>query len=140
TGLEAEGATRVQGFDVTAALTFADTEITQSNTAAEIGRRLEGAPNRQASMFVARTFPLTDAVSLRLGGGVRYVGAVMSGDVRTPGYTVGDAYAALGWEDWLFSINATNVTDKRYYSSCLARGDCFLGVRRTVVATVRRQF
>lgn len=139
-GLEAEGTTQVRGFDVSAALTLADTEVTKSNTPAEIGRRLEGAPNRQASMFVARTFALTDDLSLRLGGGVRYVGAVASADVRTPGYTLGDAYAALGWQDWLFSVNATNLTDKHYYSACLVRGDCFLGVRRSVVATIRRQF
>jgi iron complex outermembrane receptor protein len=139
-GVEAEAATRLQGFDLTAALTYVDTEITRSNTPAEIGRRLEDVPKQQASMFLARTFPLSDEVSLRLGGGVRYVGGNVSGDIRTPGYTLGDAYAAVGWRDWLFSLNATNLTNKRYYSTCLARGDCFLGVRRTVVATVRRQF
>lgn len=139
-GVEAEAQVRVQGFDVTGALTFAETRISESNNPAEIGQPLDSAPERQASVFVARTFPLTDDVSLRLGGGVRYVGASYSGDLRTPGFTLGDAYAAIGYRDWLFSLNATNLTDKRYYSTCLARGDCFLGVRRAVVATVRRQF
>jgi len=139
-GVEAEAQVKVQGFDITSALTFADTKISESNTPAEIGQRLESAPERQASLFVARTFALTDEVSLRLGGGVRYVGASYSSDLRTPGFTLGDAYAAIGYRDWLFSVNATNLTDKRYYSSCLARGDCFLGVRRTVVGTIRRQF
>ena len=139
-GVEAEAQVKVQGFDITGALTFADTKISESNTPAEIGQRLESAPERQASVFVARTFPLTDELSLRLGAGVRYVGASYSGDLRTPGFTVGDAYAALGYQDWLFSVNATNLTDERYYSSCLSRGDCFLGVRRAVVATIRRTF
>jgi iron complex outermembrane receptor protein len=139
-GVEAEAAVKVGGFDVTGALTFAETKISESNTPAEIGQQLDSAPERQASVFVARTFPLTDEVSLRLGGGVRYVGASYSGDLRTPGFTLGDAYAAIGYRDWLFSLNATNLTDKRYYSTCLARGDCFLGVRRSVVGTIRRQF
>jgi iron complex outermembrane receptor protein len=139
-GIEAEAAVRIRGFDVNGALTFSDTEVTQSNNPAELGHRLEDAPNRLASLFVARTFAVSDDVSLRLGGGVRYVGESFSGTLRTPGYTLGDAYAAVGWREWLFSVNATNLTDKHYYSTCLARGDCFLGVRRAVVATVRRQF
>jgi iron complex outermembrane receptor protein len=139
-GVEAEAAVRVQGFDVTGALTFAETKISESNNPAEIGQHLDSAPERQASVFVARTVPLTDEVSLRLGGGVRYVGASYSGDLRTPGFTLADAYAAIGYRDWLFTLNATNLTDKRYYSTCLARGDCFLGVRRSVVGTIRRQF
>lgn len=139
-GLEAEATTRLAGVDLTGALTFAETEITESNNPGEIGRALETAPETQASLFAARTFPISDDVSVRLGAGVRYVGESYSGDVRTPGYTVGDAFAALGWRDWLLSVNATNLTDKRYYSTCLVRGDCFLGVRRTVTATVRRRF
>lgn len=139
-GVEAEAQGRWAGFDVTAAVTFADTEITQSNDPDEIGRRLEAAVNNQASMFVARTFPLSDDVSLRLGAGVRYIGPSYSGDVKTPDYTLGDVYAAVGWQDWLFSLNATNITDERYSSTCLARGDCFLGVRRSVVGTIRRKF
>ncbi len=139
-GIEAEATTRLAGVDLSGALTFAETETTESNNPGEIGRPLESAPERQASLFAARTFALSDEVSIRLGAGVRYVGESFSGDVRTPSYTVGDAYAALGWREWLVSVNATNLTDERYYSTCLARGDCFLGVRRTVTATVRRRF
>lgn len=139
-GIEAEAQGRWAGFDVTAALTFADTEITESNAPEEVGRRLEAVVNNQASAFVARTFPISDDISLRLGAGVRYIGASYSGDVKTPDYTLGDLYAAIGWQDWLFSVNANNITDKHYYSTCLQRGDCFLGVRRSVVGTIRRQF
>ncbi|MBJ7413410.1 MAG: TonB-dependent siderophore receptor [Phenylobacterium sp.] len=139
-GIEVEATARLAGVDLTGALTFAETEITESNNPGDIGRPLESAPERQASLFAARTFAVSDEVSIRLGAGVRYVGESFSGDVRTPSYTLGDAYAALGWREWLVSVNATNLTDERYYSTCLARGDCFLGVRRTVTATVRRRF
>ena len=51
-----------------------------------------------------------------------------------------DLYAAVDWRDWSFQLNANNVTDKIYYSTCLQRGDCFLGVRRTVNFAVTRSF
>ncbi len=139
-GVEAEAQAQIAGFDINGALTLSDTEISKSNNPLEVGQRLPSTPERQASVFVARTFPLTDELSLRLGGGVRYVGASYSGDVRTPDFTLADATAALSYRDWLVSVSATNLTDKRYYNTCLARGDCFLGVRRAVVATVSRRF
>jgi iron complex outermembrane receptor protein len=139
-GVEVEGQFRVVGFDVSGAATFADTEITQSNTPAEVGQQLEGAPRRQASMFVSRSFPLRDKATLIFGGGVRYVGDTFSGTVRTPSYTLGDLYAAIDWRDWSLAVNANNITNKLYYASCLARGDCFLGVRRTVNVALTRQF
>lgn len=42
--------------------------------------------------------------------------------------------------DWRFRINARNLTDEQYLASCLARGDCFFGERRTVVGTVAYRF
>lgn len=139
-GIELEGAFHLAGFDINAAGNIADTEVTESNNPAEVGRPLEGAAEKQASLFVTRAFQIADEATLRLGGGVRYIGESWSGDVRTPGYTLGDLVAAVDWRDWTFQLNANNVTDKIYYSTCLARGDCFLGVRRTVNFSVARSF
>lgn len=139
-GIELEGAFRLAGFDINAAGNIADTEVTESNNPAELGRPLEGAAEKQAAVFVSRAFQVADETTLRLGGGVRYIGETWSGDIRTPGYTLADLYAAVDWRDWVFQLNANNVTDKVYYSTCLARGDCFLGVRRTVNFSVTRSF
>ena len=37
-------------------------------------------------------------------------------------------------------VNARNIMDEEYYGTCLARGDCFPGEQRTVVARVARRF
>lgn len=139
-GIELEGTFRVAGFDINAAGAIADTEVTESNNPAELGRPLEGAAEKQAAVFVSRAFQVADETTLRLGGGVRYIGESWSGDLRTPDYTLGDLFAAVDWRDWTFQLNANNVTDKIYYSTCLQRGDCFLGVRRTVNFAVTRSF
>jgi iron complex outermembrane recepter protein len=41
---------------------------------------------------------------------------------------------------WRFPLNAANITDKVYLASCLSRGDCFYGVRRTITGTVQYRF
>lgn len=78
----------------------------------------------------------------RTGFGVRYVGESWDGSdtLRTPSRTLYDLM--LGYEigDWNFAINARNLTDKVYMSTCLLRGDCFPGDRRTVVANLRYNF
>ena len=37
-------------------------------------------------------------------------------------------------------MNATNLLGERYYSACLARGDCFMGAERNVFGTVSYNF
>lgn len=72
---------------------------------------------------------------LNAGVGVRYVGATWDGtdSLRTPSYTLGDLM--LGWESgpWDVALNVRNVTDEAYLSTCLSRGDCFVGEARTAV-------
>jgi iron complex outermembrane receptor protein len=51
-----------------------------------------------------------------------------------------DALAEVTHGSWSFAVNATNLFDKRYYSACLARGDCFVGSERNVMGTVSYRF
>ena len=96
--------------------------------------------------FGRSPFALDADTTLTLGGGARYAGAHRSfgfafpDGIRTPGYTLVDAYAELGWRNWSFSLNATNLLGKDYYSACLARGDCFMGAERNVFGTVSYNF
>ena len=48
----------------------------------------------------------------------------------------------IGYEmdAWNFGLHASNLFDEAYYATCLARGDCFVGEDRTVVARVARRF
>jgi iron complex outermembrane receptor protein len=38
------------------------------------------------------------------------------------------------------ALNVTNLFDKKYLTTCLARGDCYFGARRTVVGSVTYRF
>jgi iron complex outermembrane receptor protein len=38
---------------------------------------------------------------------------------------------------WRLALNVTNLADKVQISTCLARGDCFYGQRRTAALTAR---
>ena len=44
------------------------------------------------------------------------------------------------WDQWDFAVNARNVTDEDYLTGCLTRGDCFPGLRRTVIASLSYDF
>jgi len=41
---------------------------------------------------------------------------------------------------WRYALNINNATDKTYFSTCLARGDCWYGARRNIVASATYRF
>lgn len=104
------------------------------------GTQFDNVPKRLATLWGTKSFVLNDDSNVRIGSGVRYTGANRSGSVRTPSYTLVDALVEVNWTDWSFAINATNLFDKRHYSACLSRGDCFMGAERNIFATVTRHF
>lgn len=110
------------------------------------GLQLDNVPKYNASLWATRPFDLGQGVELLLGGGVRYSGANWSygaafpDGLRTPAYTLVDALAKLTRGNWSLSVNATNLLGKRFYSACLARGDCFMGEARNVFGTLSYSF
>jgi iron complex outermembrane receptor protein len=42
--------------------------------------------------------------------------------------------------DWRLALNANNIFDKVYVSTCLSRGDCWYGARRSIVASATYKF
>ncbi len=148
-GIEVEGnATFPGGLQIVANFSYNDAAVSKSTYAYEIGKQMENVPKYNASLWASRPFDLSDELRLLLGGGVRYSGANKSysesafpNGLRTPSYTLVDALAELRWrEHWTFSVNATNLLDKRFYSACLARGDCFMGEERQVFGTMSYRF
>lgn len=100
-------------------------------------------PRETASAWGTKTFRVDDEISLRLGGGVRYNGpSVSTGSwtIRTPSYTLVDALASIDYGAWRLSLNANNLLGEKFYASCLARGDCFIGADRNIRATVGYRF
>jgi iron complex outermembrane receptor protein len=110
-------------------------------------RQQDNIPRDSASLFAAKTLKLRDDVGVRFGGGVRYVGGQISGDttayslrVNTPSYTVVDALAAVDVRSWTLQVNAINLFNKFYYSSCDTYGSCENGDPRTYNVAVTYRF
>ena len=115
-----------------------------SKLKSESNSSLDYMPRHTASLWSTKTFGLADEAQLRLGGGVVYSGKSVSTSslwsIVTPSRTTVDALAEITWQDWRFALNATNLLNKKFYASCLARGDCFMGAPRNVMGTVGFRF
>lgn len=144
-GVEIEGAFSLPGnFELTAAYSYNDAQVTESLFEPEVGQRLNDVPRHMASAWGVKTIALGSDAALRVGAGVRYIGATVSTGatttLRTPDYTLIDGLVALDWDRWTFALNATNLFDKTYYAPCRTFGDCFSGNRRYVVGSVGLRF
>ncbi|MEH6717131.1 TonB-dependent siderophore receptor [Parasphingorhabdus flavimaris] len=140
-GIEFEGNVSLPGeFAVIANASYNQAEVEGT------GQQLDNVPKFNASLWTTKGFALGNDTSLLLGGGVRHVGKQRSfgpafpDGVLTPSFTLVDMLAEVTYENWSFALNATNLFDKRYYSACLARGDCFMGSERNVMGTVSYRF
>ena len=115
-----------------------------SKLRSEVNTDLDYMPRHTASLWSTKTFGVTDEAQLRLGAGVVYNGKSVSTSsvwsIVTPSRTTVDALAEINWQDWRFAINATNLLNKKYFASCLARGDCFIAAPRNIMGTVTYKF
>jgi iron complex outermembrane receptor protein len=148
TGFEAEvQATVAKVWTVTASYTYIDAKVSKSNNPVELGKPLASIAPNVANAWLMRRFDLSDGSAFRLGAGVRYVDESKDRNTAsppytlvTPSYTLADLMASYERDNWRFSINANNLFDKYYYSTCLTRGDCFIGSRRTVIGSIAYRF
>lgn len=140
-----EGVAEIRGFEVESVLRLGEFTIeanaSRLSTENAAGNRFQGVPRDQASAWLGWQ-PDGPMAGFVAGAGARYISETWDGfdDIRTPGYTLYDLMIGYDTGDWRFRINARNLTDEQYLASCLARGDCFFGERRTVVGTVAYRF
>lgn len=152
-GFELEAkASAFKQFNVTAAYTYLDMQNTKSNTTAPglfggvfptQGLWPVAIPRHSASVWGDYLFNTGPTAGLRLGGGVRYVGATFgdaANSFMVSPFTLVDLMGSydLGmasplWKGLLLSVNANNVFDRRYVASCSAGAACFYGYGRTVM-------
>ncbi|MCJ9704939.1 TonB-dependent siderophore receptor, partial [Bradyrhizobium sp. SHOUNA76] len=125
--------------DLIGAYTYLDTRVESGDNA---GKHVETVPDHQASLWAKYRLALFGLPGVTLGGGVRYIGASWDGTdtLRTPDYTLFDAMIRYDNGPWRLQVNASNLFDKRHLTTCVARGDCFLGVGRTVLGSVTYKF
>jgi iron complex outermembrane receptor protein len=99
------------------------------------GNQIESVPKHQASLWGVWEFDQPYLKGWSLGAGARYIGESWdaSNTVRVPDVTLFDATIAYEEEHWRWQISGTNLEDKEYVSTCLTRGDCWLGTARTVI-------
>ena len=142
-----QGVTTIEGIELEGRVDFG--QITAQFAASVLdaedpnGFSLSAQPDSNASLWV--NYSPLELEALTVGAGIRYVGESVSenGVIRydTPSYTLGDLMVSYELADNLnLQLNVRNVTDKKYLTSCLFRGDCFPGVRRTVNASLTYSF
>lgn len=148
-GIEVEGRARLTDeFDAIASYTFADAEITRSNTVAEIGNVPSVTPRHVASLWLNYTVQSGPLAGFGAGAGVRYVGETWGNNantIRNDSYTLLDA--ALRYDLGKLSprltgvtvaVNANNLTNKQ--AEICNAGTCYLGQGRTVLGTLKYQW
>jgi iron complex outermembrane receptor protein len=135
-----------------AAYTYLDNVVTKANpTTNTVGKVPVGVPANTASLWVDYAFKEGVLTGLGLSGGVRYVGETygtatnlwgVPGFLTTPSIvpsvTLFDAAIRYDFDKhWRVSLNATNLFDKIYVSSCTSGINCYYGFRRTILANLR---
>ena len=140
TGFEAQfTATLAAGLNVVAAYTIYGLTVEKSADPSTIGKVPVSIPEDFASLFLDYTIPTGDLRGFGFGGGVRYIGrsyADTLNTLRVPEYVLFDAQVHYNWDKWRFAVNATNIADRRFVSSCQSGLSCFYGDARRVLASV----
>jgi iron complex outermembrane receptor protein len=150
-GVELEAQLAWQQLDIYASYAYTDAYVSQSNMLGEEGADLSAVPEQQASVWA--TWRLARVDGMKVGGGVRHVGktsdgsayvamngVVLNDPLTTPSYTLLDAMLGYEMGDYDVSLQVQNLTDKTVITSCLDRGDCFYGQRRSFSANLRYKF
>lgn len=141
-GIEVEAlASLTSRLDLIATYTYLDARVIEGSTA-EVGKRLASTPSNMASLWANYRFKLFGLPGFVAGGGLRYVGPSYDGtdQNRVGGVTLYDAMIAYDHGPLRVALNANNLFDKQFLTTCLARGDCYFGARRTVVGSVTYRF
>lgn len=123
-----------------------------------VGKPVDIVPKHLASLWAIYTVQEGQLRGWSVGGGVRYVGSAQSYGrevdisvvpptpgaviaVTTPSYTLFDAMLAWENEHWRWQLNAQNLANTFYVTSCSAyRGDCGIGQALTVITGLTYKF
>lgn len=116
-----------------------DARITRTTTAAPAGRQPGLVPRRQASLWVAREL----STRLRLAGGLvsqTKTFTSFTNAVELPGFTRLDGAVFYRMKDVTLSLNATNLTNARYYATANGDNNISPGAPRSVQLALRTTF
>lgn len=104
-------------------------------------KQLEGLPRHQAAAWGKYRFAVGGVTGFSVGAGTRWMSSFTDGVApRTPSVVLFDSMLAYETRDWRYALNVNNLTDKTYIATCLSRGDCWYGARRSVIASATYRF
>lgn len=146
-----QGRQRVQGIEVGAsggitralrvfgAYTLLDSEVTESNTATEVGKRIQNAPRNSFNIWATYLLPHR----ITLGGGPRFVGRRFGNNINTrqvDSYWLLDAMASFPVSKHLdLRLNLYNLTND-YYFDRLGGGHLIPGAGRSIMGSMGFRF
>ena len=146
-GLEFEGRASLDtGTTLILSASTQDAEVTESNDGIA-GNKLAQVPETLASVFVHQTVETGPFEGVGFGGGIRYTGKSFGDSNNTfemddttvfdlfARYDLGQLSDALEGTD--LSLNARNVADERYVTTCSTVASCFYGQGRVVTAKLQ---
>lgn len=143
-----------EGWNLAAGYSYTDTRITKGNKNdlgySKVGKRAEGVPYHQASLWLDYQFQGDALLGLGLGAGARYVGSSLDAhdysdgsQVEVAGYTLFDATLSYDFgaknpdlKGLNLLVSGTNLTDERYFTPGFMPRTVFFGQRRAVNATL----
>ncbi|MEI2417084.1 TonB-dependent siderophore receptor [Orrella sp. JC864] len=150
-GVELEGKASLDaGWAVTASYAYTQSRILRTNpgdTTGQVGNALQFVPRHQASLWLDKTLTDGPLAGLGAGLGVSYRGSTYGDNANR--YAIGAVTlvdAALrfdlsranpGWRGAELALNASNLFDKKYVTTCLGPVSCYWGAERTVMASAR---
>lgn len=147
-GLEVEAhADLGEGYRAIASYAYSDSEITETLREAQMGRQLAFVPRNTAALWLDKSFDHGIADGLGLGAGVRYIGHLygeLNNQFKSPGVTLFDAGVRFDLGQLSpdaagasLAVNATNLLDETYVSTCLSANACYWGAGRAVTASLK---
>jgi iron complex outermembrane receptor protein len=143
-GFELEGvASLSHGLNLHGGYTFTTTDNINDVTTANIGKWLPQTPRNQFSALADYTQAGGRFAGVGGNFGVRFVGtnaADAANSFFISNYTLLDSSLRFGYRHTLFSVNATNLTDKRYVATCTGVTACYYGYARNVIGTAQYRF
>lgn len=138
-GIELEAALNpMPGLKMVGAYTAYEFETTKDANPARVDKTLPEVPEQFASLWGDYTIQTGLFAGLGFGAGVRHVGSSWADPANTlkvPAVTLFDASIHYERAGWRYAVNAVNLADKTYVSSCSGLDFCYYGERLRVTAS-----
>jgi iron complex outermembrane receptor protein len=148
-GAELEFVARIHDqWNINGSYTYNDSEVTQSQVAAEIGQPLPTTPKNKVSLFGDYTAQRGALAGFGFGFGGRY-NSTSAGSLPGPfnpvvyygqSATLWDAILHYDSPHWHLALNGSNVFGKVYTARCSGPAGCTYGAGRQILGTATWKF